>query len=249
VDRFICVSQTTEKSLLGFLSGSLAESSGSTSRGYSSFISNEKNLRTEVIPNGLTPLANDSESFVFNAQAIQPNLSIGYIGRLSEEKRPYLLIETLRCLPAEAHLSIAGDGVMRSKLQEVGKDLMANGQLNFLGRQASSRNLYAPYQATLLTSQYEGCSMSALESLACSVPCVALPIPSMRELFENDAPYLLAHDETPQALAIAILNLMRIPVEQVKTDIAQIVNKHAFSNFTNSWRLALQDLLVPRKNA
>ena len=249
VDRFVCVSQTTESSLLGFLSSSHAQSSGSTSSGYSSSTSSGKNLRTEVIPNGLTPLANDSESFIFNAQAIQPNLSIGYIGRLSEEKRPYLLIETLRCLPAEAHLSIVGDGVLRSKLEESGKDLMATGQLQFLGRQASSRNLYEPYQATLLTSQYEGCSMSALESLACGVPCVALPIPSMRELFGNDAPYLLAHNESAQALAIAILNLMRIPVEQVKSDIAQIVNKHALSNFTNSWRLALQDLLVPRNNA
>ena len=248
VDRFVCVSQTTESSLLGFLSGSLAESGGSTSRGYSSSISNEKNLRTKVITNGLTPLASDSESFVFNAQAIQPNLSIGYIGRLSEEKRPYLLIECLRCLSAETHLSIVGDGVLRSKIEDAGKDLMANGQLKFLGRQASSRNLYAPYQVTLLTSLYEGCPMTALESLAYGVPCVALPIPAMRELFAHDAPYLLAHDETPQALAIAVLNLLRIPIEKVQADMVRIVTKHSLTNFANNWQSTLLDLVHASKH-
>jgi len=248
VDRFVCVSQTTENSLLGFLSGSLAESGDSTSREYSSSISNEKNLRTKVIPNGLTPLASDSESFVFNAQAIQPNLSIGYVGRLSEEKRPHLLIEVLRCLPAKAHLSIVGDGVLRTKLEDAGKDLMANGQLNFLGRQASSRNLYAPYQVTLLTSLYEGCPMTALESLAYGVPCVALPIPAMRELFAHDAPYLLAHDETPQALAIDVLNLIRIPIDKVQADMVRIVTKHSLTNFANNWQSTLLDLVHASKH-
>jgi glycosyltransferase involved in cell wall biosynthesis len=243
VDRFVCVSQSTENSLLGFLSGSLAESGDSTSRGYSSSISNEKNLCTKVIPNGLTPLASDSESFVFNAQAIQPNLSIGYVGRLSEEKRPHLLIEVLRCLPAKAHLSIVGDGVLRSKLEDAGKDLMANGQLKFLGRQASNRNLYAPYQVTLLTSLYEGCPMTALESLAYGVPCVALPIPAMRELFAHDAPYLLAHDETPQALAIAVLNLMQMPKAQVQQDMAMIASNHSLLKFTNSWRTFIYETI------
>jgi glycosyltransferase involved in cell wall biosynthesis len=82
--------------------------------------------------------------------------------------------------------------------------------------------------------------MTALESLACGVPCLALPIPAMRELFAEDAPYLLAHDETPQALAIAVLNLMRMPKEQVQKDIARITSKHSLPQFGHSWRIAIQ---------
>ena len=84
--------------------------------------------------------------------------------------------------------------------------------------------------------------MTALESLSCGVPCVALPIPAMRELFEQDAPYLLAHDETPQALAIAVLNLLRMPQEQVRQDMARIVAKHSLANFATSWQATLLDL-------
>ena len=226
VDRFVCVSQTSQSSLLGFLSFA----------------------RTVVIPNGLPnelmPLTDNAESFASNVHDISsPNLSLGYIGRLSEEKRPHLLIEALRCLPTDAQLSLVGDGVLRPELEDAGKDLIANGRLRFLGRQASSRSLYTPYQITLLTSKFEGCPMMALESLSCGVPCVALPIPAMRELFAQDAPYLLAHDETPLALAIAVLNLLRMPQEQVRQDMARIVAKHSLAYFATSWQSTLLDLL------
>ena len=240
VDRFVCVSQTTEHSLLGFLAGTRTQTNDNSNRGNSSITSSGKTPRTVVIPNGLTPLTGNTESFVSDVNTTSStNLSIGYIGRLSQEKRPHLLLETMRALPEDAHLSVVGDGVLRPELEDAGKDLMANGRLKFLGRQISNQNLYTPYQVTLLTSKYEGCPMTALESLACGVPCVALPIPAMRELFAQEAPYLLAHDETPQALAIAVLNLIRMPKEQVQKDIARITSKHSPPKFGLSWRIAI----------
>jgi len=244
VDRFVCVSQTTESSLLGFLAGTRAQTNDNSNRGNSSITSSGKTPRTLVIPNGLTPLTGNAESFDSDVNTkSSTNLSIGYIGRLSQEKRPHLLLETLRALPDDAHLSVVGDGVLRPELEDAGKDLMANGRLKFLGRQVSNQNLYTRYQVSLLTSKYEGCPMTALESLACCVPCVALPIPALRELFEQDAPYLLAHKETPQALAIAVLNLMRLPKEQVQKDIARIASKHSLPQFGNSWRIVIQSSL------
>ena len=244
VDRFVCVSQTTESSLLGFLAGTRAQTNDNSNRGNSSITSSAKTPRTLVIPNGLTPLTGNAESFDSDVNTTSStNLSIGYIGRLSQEKRPHLLLETLRALPDDAHLSVVGDGVLRPELEDAGKDLMANGRLKFLGRQVSNRNLYTPYQVTLLTSLYEGCPMTALESLACGVPCVALPIPAMRELFAQEAPYLLAHDETPQALAIAVLNLMRTPKVQVKQDMARIVSNHLLMKFANSWGTTINETI------
>jgi glycosyltransferase involved in cell wall biosynthesis len=244
VDRFVCVSQTTESSLLGFLSGARAQTKDNSNRGNSLNTSSGKTPRTVVIPNGLTPLTGNAESFSSNGNTTSStNLSIGYIGRLSQEKRPHLLLETLRALPDDAHLCVVGDGVLRSGLEDAGKDLMANGRLKFLGRQVSSQNLYTPYQVTLLTSKYEGCPMTALESLACGVPCLALPIPAMRELFAQDAPYLLAHDETPQALAITVLNLMRLPREQVQQDMARIVSNHSLLLFAYSWQTVINEAI------
>ena len=226
VNLFICVSKTTEDSLLGFLS-----------------TSSVKILRTAVIPNGLTPFEDHADNIPLVANTSYTNLFIGYVGRLSEEKRPHLLLDTLRYLPLDTQLCIVGDGNLRAELEDAGKELIVNDRLKFLGHQASSHGLYSPYQVTLLTSQFEGCPMTALESLSCGVPCVALPIPAMRELFEHDAPYLLADDETPQALAIAVLNLSHIPVERVQEDTARIMDKHSLRRFGNSWQSILFDLL------
>jgi glycosyltransferase involved in cell wall biosynthesis len=234
------VSKSTEDSLLGFLSKKCEPSANGAN---SSLTSSEKTARCVVIPNGVAAFADNGGSFVFDVPAPSTNLSIGYIGRLSEEKRPHLLLEALRYLPADTQLCIVGDGVLLQVLEDSGKDLMMNGQLKFLGSQASSRNLYTPYQLILLTSQYEGCPMTALESLACGVPCVGLPIPAMREMFGNDAPYLLAHDETPRALATAILRLVRIPPEQMQADMARILDKHSLRRFGSSWQSMLHDLL------
>jgi len=248
VDRFVCVSQTTESSLLWFLSNYRAQSNDSLSRGNPSLTSIGKSPQTVVIPNGVTPLTGNAELFASERySASSSNLSLGYIGRLSEEKRPHLLLETLRALPADAHLCIVGDGVLRPELENAGKDLMADGRLKFLGHRVSNRSLYTPYQVTLLTSKYEGCPMTALESLACGVPCVGFPIPALRELFAQEAPYLLAQDETPQALAIAVLNLVRIPLEQVQRDMDKIVTKHSLVNFVNVWQSTLLDLVSTSK--
>jgi glycosyltransferase involved in cell wall biosynthesis len=248
VDRFVCVSQTTESSLLGFLSNYRAQSDDSLSGINSSLTSIGKSPQTLVIPNGVTALTGNVKPFDSDRHfASSSNLSLSYIGRRSEEKRPHLLLETLRALPADAHLCIVGDGVLRPELENAGKDLMADGRLTFLGHQVSNRSLYTPYQVTLLTSKYEGCPMTALESLACGVPCVGFPIPALRELFAQEAPYLLAQDETSQALAIAVLNLVRIPLEQVRRDIARIVTKHSLVNFANSWQSTLLDLFNTSK--
>jgi hypothetical protein len=72
---------------------------------------------------------------------------------------------------------------------------------------------------------------------------VALPIPAMRELFAQDAPYLLAHDETPQALATAVLNLMRTPKIQVQQDMARIVSNHLLMKFANSWGTTINETI------
>jgi hypothetical protein len=77
-----------------------------------------------------------------------------------------------------------------------------------------------------------------------------LPIPALRELFAQDTPYLLAHDETPQALAIAVLNLVRMPQDRVQQDMLRIVAKHSLANFATSWQSTLLDLLhAPKRES
>ena len=129
---------------------------------------------------------------------------------------------------------------MHRQMIHDGMDLMVQGRLHFLGKHPSGESLYKHWQMTLLTSRYEGCPMTALESLACGVPCVALPIAAMRELYDRDAPYLLARGDAPVALAEAVMTVLSLPAQQVRDDMARIVARHSVEGFAGNWQEVLR---------
>ena len=223
VSQFVCVSRTTQDSLL-------------------SVITLGQQQRCTVVPNGIAPMPVGQPIHVHAGHGGGgiPPLLLGYVGRLSAEKRPHLLLDTLRCLPDEAQLGIVGEGPIHRQMIHDGMDLMVHGRLHFLGKHPSGESLYKPWQMTLLTSRYEGCPMTALESLACGVPCVALPIPAMRELYDRDAPCLLARGDAPVALAEAVMTVLSLPAQQVRDDMARIVARHSVEVFAGNWQEVLR---------
>ena len=223
IDQFVCVSRTTQDALL-------------------SFIKLGKQQRCTVVPNGIANMPEGQPIHVHAGHGGDgiPPLLLGYVGRLSAEKRPHLLLDTMRHLPEEAQLGIVGEGPMHRKMIHDGLDLMHQGRVHFLGKHPSGKSLYTPWQMTLLTSRYEGCPMTALESLACGVPCVAFPIPAMRELYDLDAPYLLARGDAPVSLAEAVMTVLSLPQQQVRDDMARIVARHHIDGFVGNWQEVLR---------
>ena len=226
VDQFVCVSRTTDNSLQHFLG--------------------QGNSRCTVVPNGLPELDAGQPLHVHAGHGGElglPPLLLGYVGRLSAEKQPRWVIDALRFLPDHAQLGIVGDGPLHRQLVHDSLDLLHQGRVHFLGKHPSGKSLYTPWQVTLMASRYEGCPMTALESLACGVPCVAMPIPAMRELYDLDAPYLLARGDAPVALAEAVMTVLSLPPEKVQDDMARIVARHHISHFTQGWQTMLRTLV------
>ncbi len=88
--------------------------------------------------------------------------------------------------------------------------------------------------------------MTALESLACGVPCVSTPIPAMQEMLGTQAPLWLAHDDSPAALAQAVQRcLAQAPADrQVAIDLLQ--QQHRLETFVQAWDQVLTGLLQRR---
>ena len=225
VRHFVFVSQSSRESFERFMQAPLAAQQSGT-----------------VIPNVVTAMASPALSR-WTGEATTANPQLAYIGRLSQEKRPQLLLDMLRLLPAEFRLTLVGDGPLRDDLRQAGADLLASGRLTLAGAQAHGPGLYAPWHMTLLASRYEGCPMTLLESLAMGVPCVGLPIPALQEVLATDAPYLLARDASAQALADAVLAVWAMPREQVQADMARVLSRYQVGNFVQSWEKVLQTVL------
>ncbi|MGI9133654.1 MAG: glycosyltransferase, partial [Rhodoferax sp.] len=163
-----------------------------------------------------------------------------FVGRLSDEKDPALVIDVLRHLPTAFHLTVVGDGPLGGDLRASSADLLAAGRLHFAGPLDWSVARYRGFDLTLLGSRYEGCPLVALESAAAGVPFVGPPIAALQELVATDAPFLLAHTRSAQALAERVRHTCALAPAQVAPALDAIVQRHAWAGFAARWAEVLR---------
>jgi glycosyltransferase involved in cell wall biosynthesis len=160
---------------------------------------------------------------------------LGLVGRVSSEKQPLLALQVLRALPSQYKLHVVGDGPLTPELRAAGVEEIAAGRLVLAGAQAIDAQTYRRWDVSLLCSVYEGYPLVPLESMASGVPVVCTPIPAAVEMLGTHAPYMLAHDATPQAIAQAVLQLAQRDAAAVQRDIASINHDHDPHDFVRRW--------------
>ena len=173
-------------------------------------------------------------------------IDLGFVGRLSVEKRPDWLIEVLQQLPPHIRLNVVGDGPLLAELQSAGADLARAGRLRWHGAVPVSADTYSPWQLTLLCSAYEGYPMVALESMASGVPCVATPLPALREMLSTEGADWLAAKDSPTALAQKVLQVLQSPPETRRTQALAIARRHDAAAFGQQWHAMLLVQVQPQ---
>lgn len=181
------------------------------------------------------------------------DVALGFVGRLSPEKRPDLLLHMLAHLPRRYHLTLVGDGPLREALQAQAQDLGLLGyegtaaRVHFAGALEVSPATYQAWQATLLCSAYEGYPLVALESLAAGVPCVGTPMPALQEMLGPWVPDWLAPEDSAEALARTVETLMHSPAHERQRQALAVARLHPQDAFGTAWHsLLLRCLGQPR---
>jgi glycosyltransferase involved in cell wall biosynthesis len=153
--------------------------------------------RIHVIPNGISEVPTMSAP-----RGSQRGVrNILYLGRLAPSKRVDRLLEHARAHPAD-HVTIAGDGDDAPRLKRLAAELVAKGQVRFLGHvdEATKWRLLQEADVFALPSDSEGQPISIVEALAAGTPVYARGDWTPRSLRE-----LVAVDEDLRAgLASAI---------------------------------------------
>lgn len=168
-------------------------------------------------------------------------VALGFVGRLSEEKRPALLLQMLQHLPEDHQLTLVGDGPLRPALELQAAELGLLGssdrpaRVHFAGAQPITAQTYQGWQATLLCSAYEGYPMVALESLAAGVPCIGTRLPALQEMLGLQAEGWLASGDSPQALAQVVLQALRQPLAQRRSQAHALALQHERQAFGRQW--------------
>ena len=115
------------------------------------------------------------------------------------------VIRALHLLPDDYHLLLAGDGNRRKIVEEFGAQEQLSQRVHFLGNRNDVANVLKAADIIVMSSRYEGLSLSSLEGLASGRPVVASDVPGLREIVGNAG--ILFPQGDAQALAKTILAL------------------------------------------
>ena len=165
--------------------------------------------RFRIVYNGVAPLADI-------APATLPGSGTHSVGIVANFDRPVkrvdLFIEAARRvldMGEDVRFVLIGDGPLGPQLRGRAERLAIADRVHFLGLQRDPAPYIAPLSVGVLCSDSEGLSNAILEYMAAGVPVVATDVGGNPELIQQAVTGLLVPPGDPQALAEAIVRLVR----------------------------------------
>lgn len=163
------------------------------------------------LPDDIPPAAEARRAMEVSQQVFH----IGWVGRVSWEKGPDVMLEAAKRLlekgPGRRVLvSFVGDGPERSRLEVRTRELGLNDRVRWLGRVPDALRLMPGFDALVLSSRTEGTPIVGLEAMGLGIPLVATRVGGVADLTGEDAA-LLVPSEQPEALAAALGRLLDDP--------------------------------------
>lgn len=159
------------------------------------------------------------------------------LARMVEQKRHDVLLDAWAQTPGEKLLLLAGDGPLRPELEA-----QAAGRLDvrFLGVRRDIPDLLTACDFTVLSSDWEGLPIAALESLAAARPLAASDVDGIREACAPGA--LLVPPRHPELLAEAMATLLTDDEQRRK--LGEAGREHVIANYSLSTMMRAYDALL-----
>ena len=136
------------------------------------------------------------------------------VARLSYEKGIDVLLQAWRLvanMEPQAHLRIIGDGPLQSQLTDIAQALNISQSITFAGEQHDIPAQLSRGNLVVSASRWEGMPNAVLEAMACGIPCVATRVSGSEDIIQHEINGLLVEAGDYQAMAGAILTLLRDP--------------------------------------
>jgi glycosyltransferase involved in cell wall biosynthesis len=111
----------------------------------------------------------------------------------------------------EARVLLVGDGECRPGVEEVAREVGADGRLVFTGHRPDARSLISWFDVFVMCSVKEGLCTSILDAHFLGTPVVASAVGGIPEAVEHEVTGLLVRPNDPEALAAAILEMLGDP--------------------------------------
>lgn len=144
-------------------------------------------------------------------------LVVGTVARLQPIKNQALLLDAFARVRAQlpgVRLVLVGDGPLRGALQAQAQALGIAPEVTFAGLRADTAPAYHGFDVFVLCSNLEGTSVSVIEAMASGTPVVATAVGGTPALLGNGEYGVLVPPRDPDALAAALVALLRDPARR-----------------------------------
>jgi glycosyltransferase involved in cell wall biosynthesis len=139
---------------------------------------------------------------------------VGCIGRLSEQKAQFYLVEAISHLTEkypQITLVLVGDGESRSQLERQIRYNNLSSHVLLLGERGDIADLLNIFDVYAMCSLWEGVGRALTEAMYWGLPIVATPVNGVKELIQHGVTGLLTPTRDSPALAASIDRLVADP--------------------------------------
>lgn len=204
-----------------------------------------------VIENGIEPLRmnklSEADRNALRAQIGAPNGAVLLltVGRLTVQKGHTVLLDAITQLkPSEPRtfFAFAGDGPLRTELEQKAQQLEIADHVRFLGVRNDVNELLLAADIFVQPSLWEGLSLALLEALLAGLPVLATRVEGVVDVVEDGESALLVPPKDANALAAAIERLLSD--ENLRQRLAQAGRQRAQARYSvERMGRAYEDLL------
>jgi glycosyltransferase involved in cell wall biosynthesis len=156
------------------------------------------------------------------------------ISRLSPEKGVDVLLRAMQQVVqvvSPLTVLIIGDGPQAAELHQLANQLGLNETVLFLGARSDIPVLNRLFDLFVLSSREEACPMALLEAMAAGRAVVATHVGGTPEVVTHDVEGLLVPPDDPEALARALLMLLKDPAR--RTAMGTAAHQRVATQFTH----------------
>lgn len=161
-------------------------------------------------------LAVDAPAAAALRQSFAPDgqVLVGSTGRLNSQKGYEFLVRAAAGVVREiasVRFVIAGEGEERAHLESLTDKLALRDHLRFIGFRQDIGNVIAGFDVFVSSSLWEGLPLSVLEAMQLGKPIICTPAGAPPGMAPEEAGIMVVPAENAEALAAAILALVRDP--------------------------------------
>jgi glycosyltransferase involved in cell wall biosynthesis len=170
-----------------------------------------KRQRITWVPNGFAPTKLLERNVARRQLGLHPDrLTIGWIGRLSAEKGPDVMLEALARTDDDIALSMIGAGRELDSLVERARELGLSERVTWHGAVPEAGSVLPAFDAFVLSSRTEGTPIALLEAMHARTPIIATRVGGVPDVVsQNEA--LLVSTERADEIAAALRELFDNP--------------------------------------